>query len=523
MRPEDFIRMMNELPDSVIDEANTSDSGYRPYFRYIMTAAACLIVLLSAALYQRLHRQTPDIPVLPVAETDTPETDLSALVQTETTQTAQKTESAVTTTAASVSDMTTTAVPTDTQITRTTVPDTGNTNKTSPVQTTAYTVTAQSTSLQTQETQTSQSEEPHSEETGTVPIWAGVKSRLRAAAEPQVNCLIQNCHADTDESLRVMYGIPAEIDLTDTQCLLITIDTEYADAALIGGEITEQGLTLLFACLDRKADRTGFRFAIPLPDHLTVNTENCAAKYMLCSDEAEYQAYLTDHIAAASTEGVSPELEEYLLAAQVIGCDVSELLRIKDVMLIPEHYIAYVSANDDYASGSLNVEFNYNTKYLTDMGITDGSNGTVTSDTGMNLTADWRNSKCSVSLHPAEVSNPNNTLMIHSFTVAPGYESAVLEDQTVSGFAAHDVLFIRSATVNDSYIPSSDYSACFTWGFAALGDVNNNKHLDSGDIISLANSLSSLTTEQRAVADFNRDGTVDVKDLVAMKDYLGIE
>ena len=38
------------------------------------------------------------------------------------------------------------------------------------------------------------------------------------------------------------------------------------------------------------------RYAIPLPENLTVEPENCTVEYVTVTDESEYQALLTDSL-----------------------------------------------------------------------------------------------------------------------------------------------------------------------------------------------------------------------------------
>lgn len=62
MNPEQFILMMNALPDAVIDSANAPviRQKRKPLF-IVPAAAACILVLIAAAVYPKLRMQTPEI------------------------------------------------------------------------------------------------------------------------------------------------------------------------------------------------------------------------------------------------------------------------------------------------------------------------------------------------------------------------------------------------------------------------------------------------------------------------------
>ncbi len=71
----------------------------------------------------------------------------------------------------------------------------------------------------------------------------------------------------------------------------------YQDAAVIGGTLTDNGLQLKIACLKKKnMENSTFHFALPIPDDLVMEPENCTAEYLILTDETEYQAMLTDSL-----------------------------------------------------------------------------------------------------------------------------------------------------------------------------------------------------------------------------------
>ena len=119
MSPEEFIQMMNELPDDIIEAANTPPVRKNIKIRYIIpAAAACIVILIAAALYPKLKTQTPAIlpessyteettaaPPQTDTQTSPEQTDASAVSGT----THIRSESAVQTTGTTVRTSVTTA------------------------------------------------------------------------------------------------------------------------------------------------------------------------------------------------------------------------------------------------------------------------------------------------------------------------------------------------------------------------------------------------------------------------------
>lgn len=72
MNPEQFILMMNALPDSVIDSANAPYvKKNRKIWQIIPAAAACFVALIAAAVYPKLRAEKPPItePAVQITET----------------------------------------------------------------------------------------------------------------------------------------------------------------------------------------------------------------------------------------------------------------------------------------------------------------------------------------------------------------------------------------------------------------------------------------------------------------------
>ena len=72
MNPEQFILMMNDLPDAVIVSANSPAVKQKHIIRYLIpAAAACLVIGLAAAVYPKLRMHTPDVTE-PPADSEVP-------------------------------------------------------------------------------------------------------------------------------------------------------------------------------------------------------------------------------------------------------------------------------------------------------------------------------------------------------------------------------------------------------------------------------------------------------------------
>lgn len=72
MSPEDFIQMMNELPDAVIDAANAPPVRQSRKLLYTVSAlAACLLIGIAFAVYPKLHTQPPETVPPQVQTSDT--------------------------------------------------------------------------------------------------------------------------------------------------------------------------------------------------------------------------------------------------------------------------------------------------------------------------------------------------------------------------------------------------------------------------------------------------------------------
>lgn len=293
MNEWDLSRLLNQLPDDMLTSVYTSKYVTRKKIWYITSPiAACLILIISAAIYPKLRIQTPEITepsaAIVTTETTITTTELSNRSETQTsTAPIRQTVSSATVAGNATASVTVPAAETDAPA-ATEAPETdAHTETVPPVITTELTDTTNLAS-------DTESEATHTviQVRTAVNIWQGESSRPELASdpmsEPQIRCRFWLSEPDMDmiDGIRNKYGIPEEFDLTQKQCLLIQLETEYADTAVTGGTLTTEGLLLYVACRNQKEPLTDMHFAVPLPEGITVDPENCRAEYQIYEDES---------------------------------------------------------------------------------------------------------------------------------------------------------------------------------------------------------------------------------------------
>lgn len=300
MNPKSFLGMMSDISDEYIVSAANPHSKSIHWYQ-VSAIAACIVLLISAAIYPKLRIQTPEITEPP-----------AAIVTTETTA-----QTAAETTTMTVYATYTTAVRQD--ATHQTTAETVSQNVTEtvtdaftdPVETQTDSVSelqpqTEPTMISTAITETVQQQS----ETMTVPLWKGsvsAPSELIIDEEPNFSCLFRSFPFEQPDPffeipsqydrLREEFSIPQDFDLTQEPLLDITIITGYKDTAITGCRYTQTGLNLTVSYLKtNEISEYTVRYAIPLPENLTVEPENCTVEYVALTDEDAYQALLTDSL-----------------------------------------------------------------------------------------------------------------------------------------------------------------------------------------------------------------------------------
>lgn len=305
MNPKSFLGMMSDISDEYIVSAAKPHSKPIRWYQ-ISAVAACIVLLISAAIYPKLRIQTPEItePSESVAEVITTTTSVPELAEHSETQTAtlpiQSTYASVTATVnttasvAASATVTETAASDQTDVPAATKPaQTDAAVVTDPTQTntpiTATAVTIETTALTEQHIETT----AHSvipviieDPTVEVPLWKGIVEYPESLSEPHIYSRFFLSTGDMDAWMRTLYGIPQDYDLTQNHCLLIEIDTAYSNAVIIGCKPTQNGLTLIVAYLDDGTvlNKT-IHCAMLIPDNMTLELDNCNANYLEMTDE----------------------------------------------------------------------------------------------------------------------------------------------------------------------------------------------------------------------------------------------
>ncbi len=319
MNPTAFSELLADISDEYIASAAKPHSKSIRWYQ-ISAAAACIVLLIAAAVYPKLRMQMPEVTVPPVSHAEN-----TAVTTTETEQsgaedshmTASRTQSTATSETAAVNttvdvSMTASVTATDTTVnlpktdvvtmqpSQTDTSATATHSETLPSET-----TVKLTETLPETTAVSTNPVIDQPQTVVVPIWKGIIEHPEDCPEepkPMLSGRMAVCPLDADDFLyeyyHESYGIPAEFDLTQHPCLLIVLDAYmYQDAAVISCSYSNSGLHLQIACLENTScENSVFCYALPIPDDLILEPENCTADYLILTDETEYQALVTDSL-----------------------------------------------------------------------------------------------------------------------------------------------------------------------------------------------------------------------------------
>ena len=284
MNPITFSEILTDIPDSFIESAAEPHSKPIRWYR-ISAAAACIVLLIAAALYPKLRMQTPEIAVPPesVAEVITSTTTAPEIAEYTETQTAtsplQTTFDSVTATVSTTASVAASA----------TVTETKTPTPTEPPETDVPVVTELPAESTDPIVTVATKPQPI-----TVPVWQGITVYPESVSLPHIDCRFGLCPNDANDRLRTEYGISPEYDLTQHQCLLIDVESGYSMAAVIGGKLAPEGMSLKVIYLNQPSDLAVQHYVIPLPENYTLDTENCYAECTELTDETEFQAMLTE-------------------------------------------------------------------------------------------------------------------------------------------------------------------------------------------------------------------------------------
>lgn len=308
MNPEQFILMMNDLPDSVIDSANSPVVRPKHKIGYMIPAvAACFIALISAAVYPKLRIQTPEITEPP-----------AAIVTAETTAqtTAETTAVTVYTTAVSMKTTQLTTAETVSQIVTKTVTSAPVTQGSGSVQTVSVvqngtkpitetilqTETKPNTDLTDQtisstinpdENETTQAE-PIIEQRISVPVLRSEPVFTEANQEAQeVTCKF---HEATEEDLRTWGDEAIRFDRSAYKLICATISGCCQDAVIVYGTIMSDDCQLLIAYLNEHnvSDPIEVRYLMAFPIEMEIQVDNLHTNISQVLGERSFQALVEE-------------------------------------------------------------------------------------------------------------------------------------------------------------------------------------------------------------------------------------
>lgn len=302
MNPEQFILMMNDLPDAVIDSANSPVVKQNHKIWYMIPAvAACFIALIAAAVYPKLRSQTPEITEPPAeiitTETTTQNTAETAAVTVYTTAVSQKATHC--TTAKTVS-----------QIATETVTDAPTAQNSTPIQTalvkqyetelntdtTVQTVTDQpiGSTINPYESLATQAE-PTTEQSISVPVLRSEPVFAKANQEAQeVTCKF---HEATEEDLRTWGNEAIRFDRSAYKLICATISGYCQDAVITRGTIMNDDCQLQIAYLKESdvADSIQVKYLLAFPIEFEIQTDNLHAYISHVLGENFFQTLIEEY------------------------------------------------------------------------------------------------------------------------------------------------------------------------------------------------------------------------------------
>lgn len=286
MNPEQFILMMNDLPDSVIDSANSPVVRPKHKIGYMIPAvAACFIALISAAVYPKLRIQTPEITEPP-----------AAIVTAETTQlTTAETVSQIVTKTVTSAPVTqgSGSVQTVSVVQNGTKPITETVLQTETKPNTDLTDQTISSTINPDENETTQAE-PIIEQSISVPVLRSEPVFTEANQEAQeVTCKF---HEATEEDLRTWGDEAIRFDRSAYKLICATISGCCQDAVIVYGTIMSDDCQLLIAYLNEHnvSDPIEVRYLMAFPIEMEIQVDNLHTNISQVLGERSFQALVEE-------------------------------------------------------------------------------------------------------------------------------------------------------------------------------------------------------------------------------------
>ena len=293
MSPEQFILMMNELPDDMIDAANRPFIRHKRHLRLVIpTIAACFIVLIAAAVYPKLRMQTPLIIEPPVyTETATVTTAITTIV----------TETIISTETQTVAPQTSTTAGSVSVTVRTTVTET-ETDTVTELQMTESLIEEEKTEQTASETTVPEETMPDSIQ---VPICR-TEAVVVIETNPCEEWDEEGDEEDTVTHIECHFFEPTEADIVDFETLPENINrsdykficvsiSKCENAAITGGSITDGQCILNIVWLheeDSDAELRVVKYLLAFPAAYNISAKDMQAAFTAISDRSLFQGQM---------------------------------------------------------------------------------------------------------------------------------------------------------------------------------------------------------------------------------------
>ncbi len=310
MNPTTFLGMMSDISDEyIVSAANPHNKSIRWY--QISAVAACIVLLISAAIYPKLRIQTPEITEPPAAIVTTETTAqtaaetttmtvyatyTTAVRQDATPQTTAETVSQIVTVTVTVTPTTQGSAPVQTVsvMQNETMPDTETAWRTETKPNTDLTDQTISSTINPNENETTQAE-PIIEQSISVPVLRSEPVFTEANQEAQeVTCKF---HEATEEDLRTWGDEAIRFDRSAYKLICATISGYCQDAVIVRGTIMSDDCQLLIAYLNEHnvSDPIEVRYLMAFPIEMEIQVDNLHTNMSQVLGETFFQTLIEEY------------------------------------------------------------------------------------------------------------------------------------------------------------------------------------------------------------------------------------
>ncbi len=318
MSQAEITALLNSLPDEWIDSA-AAPQKRKPIslLRTVPAIAACLAVLIAAAVYPRLRGTTPPrVPETTAAVTQSVTTSVTESGQS-TSQTGQpsgtvpttasetglsdsQSASAVFTTETTASGSSSgqqTAVTTGTAVT--TVPDSAS--RTTTTTTGQESTGTEHTTIEwdlTGECISTEETVPYSVPVVTIPLrrWEDITDEVLML--PNTVTADFRLFTALPQEDDLPEWLPPDFDFAENDCLVVSFESNCADLAVTGIRLEGDSAVLAVSCLDAVGYQDGFIccYTLKIPKNLNINRKRFRAEYRHMTDDAVFRGLVKEYL-----------------------------------------------------------------------------------------------------------------------------------------------------------------------------------------------------------------------------------